>query len=75
MKNKQQSMLPISASGIMLLDELLDEAVPGIPTSISFTKQGIQVRRGWEGNKQKIIERLKDAIGRLEKEEGANVPV
>jgi len=70
-----KSMLPISASGIFLLDELLDEAMPGIPTEISFTKQGIEVRRGWQGNRQKIIERLKDAIARLELEEGANVPV
>ena len=74
MKSKRQS-LPISASGIMVPDELLDEAMPGIPTSISFTNQGIQVKRGWEGNKQKIIERLKGAIARLEAEQEATTNV
>jgi hypothetical protein len=72
MKNEQQSVLPISLSGIMLLDELLEGApTPGIPTTISFTKRGIQVRRGWRGDRQRIIECLKGAITRLEAEQEA----
>jgi hypothetical protein len=67
-KNNQQSVLPTSTVGIMLL---ADEGAPssGIPTTISFTKKGIRVARGWSGDRQKIINRLKVAIVHLEAEQ------
>jgi hypothetical protein len=70
-----ESILPVGMVGIMVPEELLDEAVPGIPTEISFTKQGIEVRRGWRGERKKIIECLKRAIARLEREGVPNVSV
>jgi hypothetical protein len=66
----KKSILPLVLTGIMLPDELLDKGFPGIPTTVSFTKKGLQIRRGWRGNRQKIIEYLKGAIARLELEEG-----
>ena len=71
MKNSK-SMLPLSLTGIMLPDELLDKGFSAIPTEIRITKQGIQVRRGWRGNRnrQKILNCLKGAIARLELEQG-----
>ena len=72
MKN-EQSILPLTLRGIMLLEEGAPSS--GIPTTISFTKKGIQVRRGWRGNRKKVIERLKGAITRLEAEQEAATSV
>jgi len=70
-----QSILPVGMVGIMLPDELLGVPMSGIPTTISITKRGIHLKRGWRGDRQRIIECLKGAITRLEAEQEAATSV
>lgn len=74
MKNK--SILPVRLVGLMLLDE---PGAPsrgiGIPTRLILTKNGVELERGWQGERREIIARLKAAIAILEAEQEATTSV
>lgn len=67
---KEQSILPVKLVGLMLIDEPWARS-GGIPTSLTLTKNGIELERGWQRDRQKVIARLKSAIANLEAEQEA----
>jgi hypothetical protein len=67
---KEQSILPVKLVGLMLIDEPWAPS-GSIPTRLVVTKNGIELRRGWQNDRQKIIARLKSAIANLEAEQEA----
>jgi hypothetical protein len=67
-----KSILPVKFIGLMLIDEpgVLSS---GIPTRLTVTKNGVELERGWQRDRQKVIARLKAAIAGLEMEEQTDV--
>jgi hypothetical protein len=68
MKTKQ-SILLVRMIGVMLLDEPGAPA-SGIPTRFTLTKSGVELERGWQGERREVIARLRTALAYLEAEEG-----
>jgi hypothetical protein len=66
---RPEAILPVCMIGVMIFDgpDMDDAPLPNALTSITYSRQGIEVGRDERRDRKKILDRLKSAITALEK--------